>query len=115
MDIFHELIKKERRSAGLSQEEIADRMGIQRSTYGNFERGKTNLISPMMYRFATALGKTPEEIWGLEAPGTMHGYLQESTLEDRLEVLEDRMDTISRQLGVLITEIEILSGKVGKK
>lgn len=115
MDIFHELIRKERLSRGLSQEEMADRMGIQRSTYGNFERGKTNLISPMMYRFATALGTSPEEIWGIEAPRAVHGYLQEGDLEDRLEVLEDRMDTVSRQLGVLITEIEILSGKVGKK
>lgn len=115
MDIFHELIKKERTAQGLSQEEMADRMGVQRSTYGNFERGKTNLISPMMYRFATALGKTPEEIWGVEAPQTVRGYLQEGSLEDRLEVLEDRMDTVSRQLGVLITDIEILSGKVSKK
>ena len=115
MDIFHEQIRKARISAGLSQEEMADRMEVQRSTYGNFERGKTNLISPMMYRFARAIGQTTEEIWGIEEPGDKSGYLLEGHLEDRLGVLEDRMDTMSRQLSVLITDIEILSGKVGKK
>ncbi len=115
MDTFHEKIKSLRLSRGLSQEEIADLMGIQRSTYGNFERGSTNLFSPNLLKFAKAIGVTPEEIFSPEPDIPLGGYLAEGDLEDRLTVVEDRMDVLTRKIDVLLTMVDTLSRKSGKK
>ena len=45
LDVLHTRIRDAREKAGLTQEEMADRIGIGRTTYINFENGQTNLFS----------------------------------------------------------------------
>ncbi len=91
-------IRRIRLQRGYSQDEMADLMGVERSTYSNFETGKTKLFSKSMSRFAEVLGITEEEIiLGGPRPLTA-GYLQEGTLEDRMEAIESKLDTLNELL-----------------
>ena len=93
MDKIHENIRRVRVRKGYSQDEMADLMGIERSTYSNFELGKTMLFSKNMTRFAEVVGMTEEEIL-LDGSPLTAGYLQAGLLEDRIEAMEDKLDTI---------------------
>lgn len=113
MDIFHENIRRVRRDMHLSQEEIADRMGIQRSTYGNFERGKTNLLCPNMVKFSEAVGLTAEEILCAGSSGR-GGFLNEGDLEDRLYDLSEELKAQRRIIEALSGKIDKLVRQLGK-
>jgi len=92
MDKYHENIRTIRRRKGLTQEEIAEAMHIQRSTYGRFERGETHLLTPNARRFLKATGLSLEEF--LEFHGKItDGYLSEATVNDRIyEILDELRD-----------------------
>lgn len=57
-----ENISKYRRRLGLSQEVMAERMGISRTAYRNIEAGKTRLMSGNIDKIASILGISPEEL-----------------------------------------------------
>ena len=93
MDKLHENIRRVREQKGYSQDVMADLMKIERSTYSNFELGKTKLFAKNMTRFAKAMGMSEEEILFGRAPLTA-GYLQDGVLEDRMEAIESKLDTV---------------------
>lgn len=51
-----------RRMLGISQDEMASRLGIDRNTYGNLETGKTRIINRHMHAIAEQLGSSLEEL-----------------------------------------------------
>lgn len=55
-------ILKQRKEAGLSQEEMAEKLGISRTAYRNIEAGKTRLISRHAESMASILGISTEEL-----------------------------------------------------
>lgn len=55
-------IRKARRSAGLSQEELADKAGIDRTYVSALERSKYAATVDMIERLAGALGVEPSEL-----------------------------------------------------
>lgn len=55
-------ILKRRKEAGLSQEEMAEKIGISRTAYRNIETGKTRLISRHAENMASILGVSTEEL-----------------------------------------------------
>lgn len=57
-----ENISRIRRSKGLSQEQMAEEMGISRTAYRNIESGSTRLISDSLGKISSILGITPEEL-----------------------------------------------------
>ncbi|WP_277100095.1 helix-turn-helix transcriptional regulator [Corynebacterium riegelii] len=60
------MVRKWRRWLELSQQELADRVGVSRQTIANIERGN---YSPSVYLaldICRELGKTVEEIFGNE-------------------------------------------------
>lgn len=93
MDKLHENIRRIRFRKGYSQDEIADLMGVERSTYSNFETGRTKLFCRCMTLFAEAVGMTEEEILMDNGPLTS-GYLQAGGLEDRVDSLERKIDKL---------------------
>lgn len=95
MDKLHENIKSVRIRQGYSQEQIAEEMGIDRSTYNKFESGKTRLFTPNMMRFKAAVGMSEEEILLGDHP---KGYLREGSLEDRIEELSLKIDMLFDQV-----------------
>ena len=55
-------ISRIRKASGISQTEMAERLGISRTAYRNLESGDTKLISENVDRIAAVLEKTPEEL-----------------------------------------------------
>lgn len=53
-------LKEERDRASLTQDELAKRTGIGRTTVANIEKGRQSVSIPLLYRLASALGVSPE-------------------------------------------------------
>lgn len=62
LNIFGDNVKKLRESKGLSQEELADLAGFDRTYISLVERGKRNLSLKNICRFAKALNVKPFEL-----------------------------------------------------
>ena len=64
---MHEIIRKLRKERGLTQQQVADHLGIDRSTYAYYESGRTRtnidviikLVHFYQVRYATLLGPEP--------------------------------------------------------
>ena len=59
---FGKKIREERLELGLSQEELAARVGVHRTYVGMIERAEKNITLTNIERFAEALGKKPDEL-----------------------------------------------------
>ena len=116
MDKIHENIRRIRMRNGYSQDEMADLMGVERSTYSNFETGKTKLFSKSMSLFAAAVGMTEEDIIiGAIPPGRLtSGYLQEGGVSDRLDAVEARMEELCGLLQRMSVQLDNLAGHKAK-
>lgn len=60
-------IAKFRKQRGLSQEALAEVIGVSRKQVSDYERGKANLNHEMVIRFALALGISTDELLGLSS------------------------------------------------
>lgn len=63
-DLLRKRLKKKRQEAGLTQEEVAKRLNIQRTTYGEYERGKISPPSETVEKIAKILHTTPQYLYG---------------------------------------------------
>lgn len=59
---FAENLRRLRRQAGISAEELADRAEVHRTHVGSIERGQTEPRLGTLIRLIGALGTTPDEI-----------------------------------------------------
>ena len=55
-------LKRLRTSAGISQEELADRAGLHRTYISSIERAQRNVSLENIFLIAEALGATPAEL-----------------------------------------------------
>lgn len=62
IDKEHTNIRKTRESLGLSQTAMADELGIGRTTYVNFENGKTRIYNKTLSKLASFVGKSELEV-----------------------------------------------------
>ena len=60
--ILAENIKRIRKEAGLSQEELADRAGLHRTYISSIERRERNVSLENIFLLAKALGVEPEDL-----------------------------------------------------
>ena len=49
-------------AAGLTQQELAEKMGVSRSTVIDWENGKREIRTPYLYLFCTITGFTEDDI-----------------------------------------------------
>ena len=61
-DFFHSNLRRARENAGLSQAELADGIGIARTTIVSLESGKTRLFNKNLQRIADHLRLPVEEL-----------------------------------------------------
>jgi transcriptional regulator with XRE-family HTH domain len=66
---FGGLVRSRRERAGLSQEQLAFRVGLHRTYVGSVERGERNITLANIYRLATALGCRVTELMPGESDG----------------------------------------------
>ncbi len=65
--LFGARLRELRQRAGISQEELAHRAGVDRTYVSSCERGRRNLTLEAIVKFAAALGVKPSELLaGLE-------------------------------------------------
>ena len=118
LDEFHTRIRDARVSAGLSQEEMARRIGVGRTTYINFETGQTNLLSKNLPKTAAVLGVSVEELlfgprpdremldqltsWEVTKQQLVDGY------EESLHKLREELEAAQRKIAEQEKTIESL-------
>lgn len=66
---FGEAVRKARAAAALTQEELADRSGLDRSYIGGVERGERNPTLSVIEKIAEGLGVTLAELFSYSAKG----------------------------------------------
>ncbi len=100
-DFFHTNIRLARERAGLSQAELADDIGVGRTTIVSLEGGRTHLFNKNIPKVAARLGISVEEY--VCGDGVEELLRDESSraereralikeYEQRIQVLQDRLD-----------------------
>ena len=59
---FGRLLRASRTNKGLTQQDVADRVGLSRTSVTNIELGRQHVTLHMFYLFATALDSSPEDL-----------------------------------------------------
>jgi len=59
-----ERLKTLRKRTGMSQQEIAEKIGIEQNSYGRYEQGSRIPTTDIIVKIAQAFGVTVEEIYG---------------------------------------------------
>ena len=108
LDVIHTRIREAREKTGLSQEAMAAQIGVGRTTYINFETGRTKLYCRSLLRMAKFLDIPEEEL--LFGPRPDEGLLRDQlTLdnwkkqvvddyENRLAALREQLDAADKEI-----------------
>ena len=64
MEKFHEKLKVLRKKEGLTQQEVADKIGINRGSYSNWEKGKREPSFENLIKLANILNTTTDYLLG---------------------------------------------------
>ncbi|MBQ9660761.1 MAG: helix-turn-helix transcriptional regulator [Bacteroidales bacterium] len=102
LDAIHTRIRHAREQAGFSQTEMAEELGVGRTSYVAFESGHVRLFHQLVGRMADRLGLTPEELLFGTRPD--EGLLRDQAAldewkratvteyEQRLAALQEKLD-----------------------
>ena len=99
-----ERIRNARIRSGLSQEEMAQRLGIKRNAYRAFETGVTQIVNLRLKDFAALTGCTPEFLLlGYEPARPDEDMLQEvnyckKRMQDLTDEYENRLEACAKTL-----------------
>lgn len=106
-----------RKEKGLSQNEMAERLGMERNSYRSIEKGPVKIINPTLFKIAEVFGvPVIQLITGAdEAPSadSLLGEKDESPAYGRIKVLEEKADELSRQTARLegrVSDLEEMNG-----
>lgn len=92
---FGRLIRKRRKDAGLSQDDLAGRVGLARTSITNIEQGRQHVSLHVLYQLSNAVGVQPHEL----LPNKSSFLKQNDNLEKQLEKVplpEEKKDWIRR-------------------
>lgn len=105
-DLFHKNVRQAREQAGLTQAEMAEELGVGRTTYIAFEVGRTRLFNRLVDKMAARLGKSPEALlYGdayedamLREEGSAEEWRRAvvDDYEQRLSDLKEQLDSAQR-------------------
>ena len=59
---FGRALRARRKHAGLSQDNVAQRVGMSRTSITNIEQGRQHVSLHVLYELAAAVGTTPEDL-----------------------------------------------------
>ncbi|MBD5778288.1 helix-turn-helix transcriptional regulator [Pelagicoccus sp. NFK12] len=85
-----------RKNEGLTQVEVAERLGISQGTYAHYERGFRRIPLERLPSLAQALSTTEEELLGLERKNGKRGPA--SQLERRFEAIRKLPQTRQKEI-----------------
>ena len=90
-------LKELRKRAGLSQEEISERLGIKKSRYGTWERGERMLNLEQAFNCAVVLNCTIDEIAGLDRERLRSPDPRRQAMVDAYDALNDDGKTLASE------------------
>jgi transcriptional regulator with XRE-family HTH domain len=59
---FGRVLREKRKSAGFTQDDVAGRIGLSRTSVTNIERGRQHVTLHVLYALADAIGAKPAEL-----------------------------------------------------
>lgn len=77
---FGRRLREARETAQLSQDAVARRVGLSRTSVTNIELGRQRVALHMFYRFASALGAQPSELLPKQLPQTANDIVEPQLL-----------------------------------
>ena len=81
---FAERLKEERKKAGLSQKEFAEKLGLNARTYASYERGERDISTSLLLNICTTLNISSDELLGNKLP-TQPPYPRNATPATQIE------------------------------
>jgi len=122
----NKFIRKIRERLGMTQQGISEKMGCSRSTYHNFESGKTSVLSHAAQKFIEATGCDEAElVLGITMPKNQDGTLMQepdfdqirkdiiADYEGRLERKNMEIESLNKQLNEKIQMIAAQDRTIG--
>lgn len=118
-DSAHLHIRKVREDSGLSQNMMAEKLGVGRTTYIAFETGRTRLYNKLVGKMSRYLGISEEEL--LYGARPEEGFLydqasldewKKSIIEDyerRLTILQEKLASANRVISMQETNMKTLT------
>ena len=103
IEYTYEMLQKLRGEAGLTQEEVAERIGVERATYARYESGARKLSAPALISLAHLYKVSPEYIMLMDEPGIDEEWERELLFSARRLNAEGRKQLI-KQLNYLLTD-----------
>lgn len=110
MNIFGENLRGARIAAGLTQEALAQRLGVVKQTIGNYERGEREPDLATLRAIAAALGVTPADL--LDDSPTTNPIKGGITMNNPITLNELLMVTSLRRLDVSVTLTRTLTATI---
>lgn len=107
-----------REKQGLSQLEMADRIGVDRNTYRNIEKGTTKIICPHLESIAEALGTSTEHLLLGYDPNDIsleEASRAQSKLHEMEALYNSNIEKLEREIKALHEMIEILKEQLRDK
>jgi transcriptional regulator with XRE-family HTH domain len=98
-----ERIRITRLSKGLSQQNIADDLGITVAAYSNIERGVTDVSVSRVYQIATILQVNPFSLFVEQ---------KEDVLNDSANPMEGYSSSLTQQVYMLIQQVQQLNTRL---
>jgi transcriptional regulator with XRE-family HTH domain len=88
-------LAKFRKTAGMSQQELADRIGVAQPVISRYEKGQRKLYDDMLAELAKALGVTPNDILGITPSKNVNA--ETSSLSKRMITRLKKIETLPRR------------------
>ena len=66
-------LKEYRSKYNMTQEDLAQRVGVRRETIGNLEKGRYNPSLALAWNIAKVFGVSIEDVFTVEGPGPLSG------------------------------------------
>ena len=107
---FGERVARLRREKGLTQEDLAERLGVTQPVVSDYERGRLRLHGELIVQLAQILGTTADEILGLKASGRSSTALRNRRLLRQVQALEKLS---KRDQQALLRTIDAFLAKAG--
>lgn len=105
-----ERLARIRKEKGVTQVELADRVGIVQNLVSAYECGRLRLQAEMAIRFAKTLGVSADELLGLKKPAQEAGTVRNRRLRRSVQEIEKLP---RRDQEALLRTIEAFLGKAG--
>lgn len=94
---FGQLLRKRRLAAHLTQSEVAERVGLTRTSITNIERGRQHILLHQLFLLASAVGARPDELLP-DHDATLEDLVPAQTLKRLRGSKEEDLDVVVQLL-----------------